>query len=130
MKKILIVDDEANVLAMLTRALKGWDAEVLTSTTIEDAEYAIKNTHLDIVISDIRLTGMLDRTGLELIPYVKEKSPGTQIVIMTGYGTPEIEKEAYERGAYYYFEKPIDLKILLARLQDLGLERQATAGEA
>ena len=130
MKKMLIVDDEANVLAMLTRALKGWDAEILTATNIEDAEYAIKNTHFDFVLSDIRLTGMLDRTGLELIPYVKEKSPGTQIIIMTGYGTPEIEKEAYERGAFYYFEKPIDLKILLARLGDLGLQRKSVPEEA
>ena len=130
MKKILIVDDEANVLAMLIRALKGWDAEVLTSTTIEDAEYAIKNTHFDIVLSDIRLTGMLDRTGLELIPYVQEKSAGTQIIIMTGYGTPEIEKEAYDRGAYYYFEKPIDLKILFARLGDLGVQRIGAPEEA
>lgn len=129
MKKMLIVDDEANVLAMLTRALKGWDTEVLTSMSIEDAEYAIKNTHFDIVLSDIRLTGMLDRTGLELIPYVKEKSPGTRIIIMTGYGTPEIEKEAYERGASYYFEKPIDLNILCERLKDLGLRRKDDPAE-
>ncbi len=122
--KILLVDDEENILEMLKKALKGDDTEIITARTIEDAEYAISNTHLDLIISDIRLTGMLGREGLELLPYVAEKSPRTQVIIMTGYGSPEIEAEAYARGAYYYFEKPIDLGIIFQKTSELkkGLE--------
>jgi DNA-binding NtrC family response regulator len=124
--KILIVDDEENVLGMLKKALKMDDEiEIITAQTIEDAEYAITNMFFDLVISDIKLTGVLGREGLELLPYITEKSPKTQVIIMTGYGSPEIEAEAYARGAYYYFEKPIDLGILIGKVS--GLKKRLMA---
>jgi DNA-binding NtrC family response regulator len=121
MKKILIVDDEENVLRNLSKALKSDGVEVITTTKIEEAEYAIKSTFFNVVIADIRLTGVLGREGLELLPYVIEKSPDTKVIIMTGYGSEEIEKEAYEKGAYYYFDKPIDLRILNEKLKEIGI---------
>jgi DNA-binding NtrC family response regulator len=121
MKKILIVDDEESILLVLSNALKADGVEVITTTKIEEAEYAIKNTFFDLVIADIRLTGVVGREGLELLQYIQEKSPGTKVIIMTAYGSPEIEKEAYERGAYFYFEKPIDLRILNNRLKESGI---------
>jgi len=121
MKKILIVDDEEAILHTLSRAIRGKDLEVLTASTMVEAEYAINNSSLDLVLADIRLTGMLGREGLELLQYVKERSPETHVIIMTGYGSPEIEKEALDRGAAFYFEKPIDLKTLMQRLRELSL---------
>jgi DNA-binding NtrC family response regulator len=121
MRKILIVDDEEKLLEILIRAFKkNKDFEVVTATTIEEAEYAIKHAFFDIVLADIRLTGVLGRQGLELLPYVAEKSPRTKVIIMTAYGSPEIEEEAYERGAYFYFEKPIDLRILNQKFGEAG----------
>jgi DNA-binding NtrC family response regulator len=121
MKKILIVDDEEHILTLLSRALRNHAVEVITTAKIEEAEYAIKNTFFEVVIADIRLTGVLGREGLELLSYVRDKSPGTRVIIMTGYGSPEIEKEAYERGAFLYFDKPIDLKVLKQKLEDVGV---------
>lgn len=121
MKKILIIDDEVNILLTLSKALKTNGVEVITTTKIEEAEYAIKNTFFTLVLADIRLTGVLSNEGLELLPYVKEKSPDTKVIIMTGYGSPEVEKEAYDKGAYFYFDKPIDLEVLRNRLEALGI---------
>ncbi len=121
MKKILIVDDEENVLLLLSNVLKTHSAEVITTTRIEEAEYALKNTFFDLVITDIRLTGVVGREGLELLQYIREKSPGTRVIIMTAYGSKEIEKEAYKKGAYFYFEKPIDLRVLNGRLKEIGI---------
>jgi len=122
MHKILIVDDEARLLELLSQALKRIDGlEVVTAGTIEEAEYAIKHTFFDVVLADIRLTGVLGRQGLELIPYVEKISPKTRVIIMTAYGSPEIEEEAYERGAYFYFEKPIDLRVLNDKLAECGI---------
>ncbi|MDD5223455.1 MAG: response regulator, partial [bacterium] len=121
MKKILIVDDEENILDLLHKALRNNGVEVVTASTIEQAEFAIQNTHFDVVLADIRLTGVCGRLGLELLPYVENKSPGTKVVVMTGYGSPEIEEEAYEKGAFYYFEKPIDLRILCQKLDEIGI---------
>ncbi|UCD84337.1 MAG: response regulator [Deltaproteobacteria bacterium] len=121
MKKILIVDDEESVLLLLSKALKSDNVETITATKIEEAEYALNHTFFDLVIADIRLTGILGREGLELLEYIQEKSPGTKVIIMTAYGSKEIEKEAYDKGAYFYFDKPIDLRILNDHLKKLGI---------
>ncbi len=121
MKKILIVDDETHLLQTLSRAFSTEGVEVITATKMEDAEYAIKNTFFHLMLADIKLTGVLGREGLALLEYVKDKSPGTQVIIMTGYGTEEIKQEAYDKGAYFYFEKPIDLKVLNVHLEKLGI---------
>jgi len=127
MKKILIVDDEESILATLSRALKRNGVEIITATRIEEAEYAINNTLFDLLIADIRLTGVLGREGLELLQYVKDKSPETKVIIMTGYGSDEVEKEAYEKGAYFYFDKPLDLRILREKVSHLGLYEEEEA---
>ncbi len=121
MRKILIVDDEDTILLTLARALRNTNVEILTARKMEQAEYAIKHSFIELVIADIRLTGVLGREGLELLRYVKEKSPKTRVIVMTGYGSPEIEQESYKRGAYYYFEKPIDMKVLLERVAAIGV---------
>jgi DNA-binding NtrC family response regulator len=121
MSKILIVDDEVHLLRMLHRALEKDGLEIITATTIEEAEYALQNTVFDLILADIRLTGVLSREGLELIDYAKEFSPATKIIIMTGYGSPEIEREAYQKGAFYYFEKPIDLMVLKAKIREIKI---------
>lgn len=120
MKKLLIVDDEVSILQLLTRALKGEGIEIVTATRMADAEFAIKNARPELIIADLRLTGVLGQEGLELISYVKEKSPDSKVIIMTGYGSPEIEREAYERGALHYFEKPVDLQRLKDKVKQAG----------
>ncbi len=95
--------------------------EVIKCYEMSHAELAIGFTFFNIVIADIRLTGVLGREGLELLPYINEKSPGTKTIIMTGYDSEEIRQEAYERGAFHYFEKPIDLEELSAKLEEAGI---------
>lgn len=126
MKKILIIDDEEKLILILRKALRRKDVEVVTATTIEEAEYAIKHTFFNVALTDLRLTGMLGREGIELLHYIEEISPWTKVIIMTGYGSQEIEQEAYQQGAFYYFEKPLDLRILLDRIQALGIDMRGT----
>ncbi len=101
--------------------MKTESMEVITTTRIEGAEYALKNTFFDVVLADIRLTGVQRREGLELLRYVQEKSPGTRVIIMTAHGSPEIEQEAYEKGASWYFEKPFDLRVLIERMKEVAM---------
>jgi len=89
-KKILIVDEAENVLIMLSKALKAEGIEVITTTKIEEANCAIKNTFFDVVLADIHLTGVLGRIDLEFLRHVHEKSPGTKVIIMSSYGSEEI----------------------------------------
>lgn len=129
MKKVLIVDDERNILELISRSLKGGDFEILTATRMVDAEFAIKNGQPELIIADIRLTGVVGQEGLELLAYVKEKSPGSKVIIMTGYGSPEIESQAMSLGAFHYFEKPVDLRELKNCVKGAGLTFTAAKGK-
>ncbi|MBI5102627.1 MAG: response regulator [Nitrospirae bacterium] len=121
MKKILVVDDEPTILLTLSHLLGNKDTTVITSSRIEEAEEALSRYTFDLVIADIRLSGMYGIEGLELLSYVKSLSPETSVIIMTAYGSDEIKEDAYRRGAYYYYEKPIDIDDLISRVAQLGI---------
>lgn len=120
LKKILIVDDEKSILLSLTHLLRAPEVEVIACNEIELAEEALGNSHFDLVIADIRMSGVNGIEGLELLSYVKEHF-NTEVIIMTGFGSPEIEKEAYRRGAFHYFRKPIEIKDLMLTVSSLGI---------
>jgi DNA-binding NtrC family response regulator len=122
MKTILIVDDEPTILFSLFHLFSGNNVTVITCDRIEEAEEALARYKFDLVIADIRLTGIQGIEGLELLTYIKRLHPETPVIIMTAYGTAEIRKDAYSRGAFYYFEKPIDINILTDKASELGID--------
>ncbi len=119
-KKIIIVDDEPSILLSLSYALKTDGVEVITCNAIEEAEDALENTHFDLVIADIRMSGVNGIEGLELLSYIKKRH-ATEVIIMTGYGNDTIEAEAGRRGALHYYKKPVDIKDLLTRVATIGI---------
>ena len=121
MKKILIVDDEDTILMTLSHLLSSKETTVITSSRMEEAEEALSRYSFDLVIADIRLSGMYGIEGLELLSFIKDMHPKTEVIIMTAYSTEEIKEDAFRRGAYYYYEKPIDLSHLVAKVQALGI---------
>jgi DNA-binding NtrC family response regulator len=121
MKKILIVDDEPTILLTLSHLLGSRDTTVIASSKIEEAEEALSRYRFDLAIADIRLSGMYGIEGLELLSYIKKLSPTTEVIIMTAYGSDEMRDDAYNRGAYYYYEKPIDIPHLIDKVQSLGI---------
>ena len=120
MKKILIVDDEQSILLSLSYALKAEGVEVITCSEIEQAEEALENARFDLVIADIRMSGVNGIEGLELLKYIKGRF-ATEVIIMTGYGTEEIESLAYRLGALHYFNKPVDITELLDKVASIGI---------
>lgn len=121
MKKVLIVDDEPTILMTLAHLLGNKDTTVITSSRMEEAEEALSRYTFDLVIADIRLSGMYGMEGLELLSYVKKLSPTTEVIIMTAYGSEEMKEEAYRRGALHYYEKPVDISHLISEVQPLGI---------
>ena len=119
-KKILIVDDEESILLSLSHALKTDGVEVIACDEIEQAEEALENAHFDLVLADIRMSGINGIDGLELLTYIKQRF-STEVVIMTGYGNEEIEAEAYRRGALQYFMKPVDISRLMDLVHSMGI---------
>ena len=121
MKKILLVDDEPTILLTLSHLLSTKDTVVITCSSMEEAEEALSKYAFDLMIADIRLSGMYGIEGLELLSYVRSISPSTEVIIMTAYGSDEMREDAYRRGAFHYYEKPIDLAHLVSRVRALGI---------
>ena len=120
-KRILIVDDEPTILLTLSYALRSDRVEVITASRLEPAEEALNRYAFDLVIADIRMSGILGIEGLELLTYIKRRWPLTQVIVMTAYGSEDIQKDAYERGALFYYNKPIDIEELTRQVLDMGI---------
>ncbi len=121
MKRVLIVDDEPSILLSLSHLLSSDEVVALTSSRIEDAEEALDRYKFDLVIADIRLSGIYGIEGLELLSYIKKIRPETPVIIMTAYGSDSMKEAAYKRGAYHYYEKPIDMNDLAGKAEDCGI---------
>ena len=102
-KKILVVDDEPSVTGSMSLILGEAGYEVLTAHTVADSANLLKQTPVDLVITDLRLS---DGTGIELITHIKASTPDIEVILMTGYGSIDVTIEAIKAGAYYYLEKP------------------------
>jgi DNA-binding NtrC family response regulator len=120
-KKILIVDDEPTILLTLSYALRSKHVEVITASRLEPAEEALKKQDIDLVIADIRMSGMLGEEGLELLTYIKRNWPGIQVIVMTAHGTDEVRQDAFDRGAVHYYQKPVDIRELMQKIEELGI---------
>ncbi len=118
--KILVVDDEANVLFTTTSILRqeGYDVEGVGSGA--DAIRAIREKYYDLVLTDLKMPGV---DGLAVLAEVRKRSPSTVTVMITGYGSVDSALEAIQLGAYEYLLKPTevpDLKLAVKR----SLERK------
>jgi DNA-binding NtrC family response regulator len=109
--RILVVEDEAPYRELLARQLtkRGYDV-----TAVGSAEDALDAPTPDVMLSDISLPGM---SGLELVRRIKEKSPSTEAIVLTGQGSIATAIEAMGLGAYHYFEKPVKFAELVLYVQ-------------
>jgi putative nucleotidyltransferase with HDIG domain len=104
--RILIVDDEVEITEILADLLSE-DYQCLKAGSAEQALAVLRENQFQLVISDITMSGM---SGLEMIPHVKEISPDTVVVMISGMQTVESAIGALRLGAFDYLMKPFDLR--------------------
>jgi CheY-like chemotaxis protein len=115
-KRVLLVDDDPTVTLVLAESLERLGGQYVIETA-QDAHKAldrIEQGPLDLIITDLRMPGM---DGLELIQQVRARAPHTRLILMTGYGSTEIEATAYHLGACRYLDKPFKAERLVAEVQ-------------
>ena len=105
METVLIVDDEKNYPPILSAVLEEEGFETLTAYSGEEALSVLKNSDVDLVLTDMKMPSM---DGIELLEKIKEKDPGLPVIMMTAHGTVEKAVEAMQKGAYNYILKPFD----------------------
>jgi len=101
--RILVVDDESSITGALELILGERGYQVETAASVAEAVELLARRPFDLVLTDLRLT---DSTGIELLTRIKQDSPETEVILMTGHGSVELTIEAIKRGAYYYVERP------------------------
>jgi response regulator RpfG family c-di-GMP phosphodiesterase len=104
-ERVLIADDEPEIRDVLSDLLSPL-YDCLTVSSAEEALERLREGIYDLVISDIMMGGM---SGLELIPFVKELSPDTVVIMISGVQTVESAINALRAGAFDYVMKPFDL---------------------
>ncbi len=113
--KILIVDDEKDMLVLLSRILTGkTDHEVMATNDPLEVAQLLKQDDFDIVVTDLK---MPKQDGIKVLETVKQKSPNTAVIIMTAYGTIESAIEATRKGAFDYITKPFRKERILHVLE-------------
>jgi len=103
-QEILFVDDEKNVRDAWQRFLSAENRTVTTAADGESAISGLSRRPIDLVISDLRMPGV---DGLDVLEWLHEHKPETRFVLITGYGSPEVERRARALGAFGYLEKPV-----------------------
>jgi DNA-binding NtrC family response regulator len=107
---VLLVDDEANTLKVLSAILRKDGYEVTTATTAEDALGRLLALDADAAVVDYRLPGM---TGLDFVQALKRDGRALPVIVLTAYGTIEKAVEAMRAGAFMYLAKPVNPDQLL-----------------
>jgi len=119
-KRLLIVDDEQDLLNLLKKVLsKKCACEVALAASSLTALELVKSWEPDVVLTDII---MPDMDGLQLLQSITAIDPTISTIIMTGYGTIEIAVKALKEGAYDFFEKPFE-NDKISRVVSRALER-------
>lgn len=110
-KKILVVDDEEDILWSLKEFLvnKELQAQVITAASGEEALTKLAQERIDLVITDIKMPGM---SGLDLLVEIKNRFPYISVIVMTAFPSSEFKREALLKGGMYFVEKPFDIKML------------------
>lgn len=104
MKKIVVVDDEADICFLLKRFLSKNDFIVETAQNGKDGLALIESISPDLVMTDFRLG---DITGTELLTAIKAKRPNVPVLIITGYSDIKVAVSVMKLGAYDYITKPL-----------------------
>ena len=103
---ILIVDDEVEIVNLLSRVLKRQGFEVHKANSILDGWEVLGTVKPDVLFLDINLP---DGNGLNELADIKQKFPATKVIMISAFDMQEYRTKAQERGAYTFLSKPFNL---------------------
>jgi DNA-binding response OmpR family regulator len=111
--RVLIVDDEEELVSALEERLNLRGFHATGVTTGAEALNYIETTQCDVVLLDVK---MPEIGGLEVIKRIKQKHPKQQVILLTGHGSAQDVAKGMELGAYDYLMKPVDIDVLVRTL--------------
>ena len=111
---ILLVDDDADLLHLLSLRLRAAGYRVVSAASAEEALTRLATERPGVVLSDVQLPGM---DGLRLFDEIHGRDPTLPVILLTAHGTIPDAVEATAKGVFGYLTKPFDAALLLAKVQ-------------
>ena len=126
MKHVLIVDDEEQLLLTMQAGFESYKDrfQVLTARNGKEATALLASTRINLVVTDLKMPEM---DGIELLSFLKNNFPEIPAIVMTAFGTPEIENGLLHTNMIRMLEKPVDFDELTQLILSL-LEHDLTGG--
>lgn len=116
---ILLVDDEESILNAIGKYFSAHNYKVDFAREMEEALALLTCNEYSVIIADLRLSGTDSKEGLAIVQYSKEHYPETRLIILTAYGSPDIELDAINRGVDAFLHKPLPLTELARVVEEL-----------
>ncbi len=114
--KILVVDDERNLLELIALGLEAAGYDVAAATNASEAMIYVREEAIDLALLDLQLVGI---DGITLMERIHAVNPQIPVIILTGYGSIANAVDAMKRGAYSYLTKPFDSEVLLFEIRKI-----------
>ncbi|MFP3206320.1 MAG: sigma-54 dependent transcriptional regulator [Hydrogenobaculum sp.] len=108
--KVLIIDDEASIRESISNILSDENISSKTAKSLEEAKKILTKEYFPVILLDIWLE---DGSGIDFIDTIKELSPNSSIVMITGHGGIELAVQSIKKGAFDFLEKPLSIEKLL-----------------
>ena len=121
--EILVLDDEEIVCARLKPALEKEGYRVQTFTDSRKARECLETRSFDVVVTDLK---MAEIDGMQLFQYIKDKWPSTKVIIISGFATVEVTREAFQAGVSDVIAKPFKISQLKALIKRVAGESESS----
>jgi len=113
-QKVLVVDDEEAARHNLTHVLRKDGYVVSTAASGVEALSLLERDRFDIVVTDLKMESV---DGMEVLEKAKARDPEVEVIMISGYATPPVAKEAMDKGSFHFFAKPFKLDELRETIQ-------------
>ena len=126
--RILVLDDDPGTCRFMQELLSKPDREIETTLDPDQALARVRTKPFDLVISDLKLNARLD--GIDVLRSVRDLTPGTPVIIVTGFGELEKAVEAVREGAFDFVSKPFNIAELKGLVERALQKAPAAAPQA
>ncbi len=114
MKKILVVDDEADIGLLMKAMLKNAGYDVTHAANLGDAVYLLKHNTYDTIFLDLNLD---HEFGLNLVPTIREENNNAHVVVISAQKAPDVKEQVAAEGIRLFIEKPFNKSQILKALE-------------
>jgi CheY-like chemotaxis protein len=124
--KVLMVDDEARFRETTSTLLRKKGFETTIAESGEEAIEIVKTTPHDVVVLDVKMSGM---DGHMALSEIKKIAPGTPVIMLTGHGSADSADSSHKLKAFDYLAKPCDIDILAVKINEAYAVKQTGAAQ-